>query len=212
MKSLNQYIIEKILINKGSKFIRKIKVESQEQLQAIIRERYNNNKSFLDLTDIDISELDNLSYIFWGLDNMEDVDISGWDISNVKFMKGIFSNCTKLKKIIGIENLDVSKLENANNMFFCCKKLVELDLTKWNPVSLQYTRQMFYECSNLKIIKNIENWQLPNVKDVSYMFCDCAKLDVDLSNWDLTHIKDFFKYQGLAANSSITKNHYPKLN
>ena len=43
------------------------------------------------------------------------------------------------------------------------------------------------------------------------MFCDCAKLDVDLSNWDLTHIKDFFKYQGLAANSCITKNHYPKL-
>ena len=43
------------------------------------------------------------------------------------------------------------------------------------------------------------------------MFCDCAKLDVDLSNWDLTHIKDFFKYQGLAANSGITTNHYPKL-
>ena len=211
MKSLNQYIIEKILINKGSKFINKIKVESKDQLKSIIRERYNNNKSFIDLTDIYISELDDLTSIFYGLYEMEIVDISGWDTSNVTTMAYMFNQCSKLKKIIGIENLDVSKLENANNMFFCCKKLVELDLTKCNPVSLQYTRQMFYKCSNLKIIKNIENWQLPNIKDVSYMFCDCAKLDVDLSNWDLTNIKDSLK-EGMVGNSHITKNHYPKLN
>ena len=75
MKSLNEYIIEKILINKSSKF-NKIKVESPDQLLSIIRERHNNNKSFLDLTDLDISELNDISYIFYGL-NMEVVDISG---------------------------------------------------------------------------------------------------------------------------------------
>ena len=55
MKSLNQYIIEKILINKSSKFINKIIVESKDQLQSIIEERYHNNNSFIDLTDLDIS-------------------------------------------------------------------------------------------------------------------------------------------------------------
>ena len=211
MKSLSQYIIEKVLINKKSKFINKIKVETREQLQLIIEERYNNNKSFVDLIDLDISELDDLSYIFYGL-NMEVVDISGWDTSNVITMTCMFNRCKKLKKIIGIENLDVSKLEDANSMFYMCENLVELDLTNWNPKLLQKTRYMFDDCSNLKIIKNIENWQLQNIKNVSYMFCDCTKLDVDLSNWDLTHIKDFLKYQGLTANSGITKNHYPKLN
>ena len=212
MKSLNQYIIEKILINKSSKFINKIKVETREQLETIILERYNKNKSFIDLTDIDISELDDLSGVFDFLNNkVEVIDISGWDTSNVTNMSYMFNRCTKLKKIVGIENLDVSKLEKANFMFDSCENLVELDLTNWNPISLQNAWSMFYRCSNLKFIKNIENWQLPNIKDVSYMFCDCAKLDVDLSNWDLTHIKDFFKYQGLAANSGITTNHYPKL-
>ena len=210
MKSLNEYIIEKILINKSSKF-NKVKVESKDQLEAIIQKRYNNNNSFIDLTDIDISELDNLSSIFCGL-KLEVVDISGWDTSNVTAMAYMFSQCKNLKNIIGIENLDVLKLKRANFMFSHCEKLVELDLTNWNPISLENAWSMFYRCSNLKIIKNIENWQLPNIKDVSYMFCDCAKLDVDLSNWDLTHIKDFLKYQGLAANSGITKNHYPKLN
>ena len=209
MKSLNQYIIEKILINKSSKF-NKIKVESKDQLQSIIQERYYNNKSFIDLTDIDISELDNLSYIFYTL-NMEVVDISGWNTSNVITMENMFSFCDKLKNIIGIENLDVSKLQRANAMFYGCKNLVELDLTNWNPISLENMSNMFYNCSNLKMIKNIENWQLPNIKIVRKMFCNCVKLNVDLSNWDLTNIKDDFMKTGIVANSGITKNHYPKL-
>ena len=209
MKSLNQYIIEKILINKSSK-LNKIKVESHDHLFSIITERRNNNKSFIDLTDLDISELNDISYIFYGL-NMEVVDISGWNTSNVITMENMFSFCDKLKNIIGIENLDVSKLEDATSMFYGCENLVELDLTNWNPVSLQNAQQMFFNCSNLKIIKNIENWQLPNIKCVRYMFSGCTKLDVDLSNWDLTNIKDYLKYQGLVANSGITENHYPKI-
>ena len=209
MKSLNQYIIEKILINKSSKF-NKIIVESKEQLQAIIRERYNNNNSFIDLTDIDISGLNDLLGVFFKLYNMEYVDISGWDTSNVIDMNFMFSQCKKLKKIIGIENLDVSKLRCTNSMFYGCENLVELDLTNWNPISLQRAWSMFDDCSNLKIIKNIENWQLPNIMDVSYMFHNCVKLDVDLSNWDLTNIKDSLK-EGIVDYSGITKNHYPKI-
>ena len=91
-----------------------------------------------------------------------------------------------------------------------CVSLVELDLTNWNPKLLQKTCYMFYDCLNLKIIKNIENWQLPNIKDVSYMFYKCTKLDVDLSNWDLSNIKKSLK-TGIVDGSGITKNHYPKL-
>ena len=208
MKSLNEYIIEKILINKSSKF-NKIKVESKDQLEAIIQKRYNNNNSFIDLTDIDISELDNLSSIFCGL-KLEVVDISGWDTSNVTAMAYMFSRCKNLKNIIGIENLDVLKLKRANFMFDSCENLVELDLTNWNPISLQNAWSMFYRCSNLKIIKNIENWQLPNINDVSYMFYNCAKLDVDLSNWDLSNLQNSLKLE-IVNGSGITENHYPKL-
>ena len=209
MKSLNQYIIEKILINKSSK-LNKIKVETKDKLLSIIQERYNNNISFVYLSDIDVSELDDLSSIFDELYEIEVVDISGWDTSNVIYMNDMFAECTKLKKIIGIENLDVSKLRCANAMFYGCQNLVELDLTNWNPMSLQRASYMFYNCSNLKIIKNIKNWQLPNIKNVRQMFDKCAKLDVDLSNWDLTNIKKSLK-TGIVNNSGITKNHYPKL-
>ena len=211
MKSLNEYIIEKILINKSSK-LNKIKVKTLIQLKSIVWERYHNNNSFIDLTDIDISELDDLSDIFTRLNEVEVIDISGWDTSNVTSMDDMFRKCTKLKNIIGIENLDVSKLEDANGMFYMCENLVELDLTNWNTISLENMSYMFYNCSNLKIIKNIENWQLTNIKDVSYMFYDCAKLDVNLSNWDLTNIKEDYLKTGMLGCSGITRNHYPKLN
>ena len=210
MKSLNQYIIEKILINKSSKLY-KIKVESKDQLQSIIQERYNKNKSFVDLTDIDISELDDLSGVFGRLNKVEVINIYGWNTSNVITMEDMFCFCGKLKNIIGIENLDVSNVEYANNMFYECKNLVELDLTNWNPVSLQDAYEMFSGCSNLKIIKNIENWQLPNIKSVRQMFYNCTKLDVDLSNWDLTNIKNDFAKKGIVDNSGITETHYPKI-
>ena len=42
------------------------------------------------------------------------------------------------------------------------------------------------------------------------MFSGCTKLDVDLSNWDLTNIKYSLK-EGIVDFSGITKNHYPKL-
>ena len=212
MKSLNQYIIEKILINKSSKFInKKIKVETLIQLKSIIWERYHNNNSFIDLTDIDISELDDLSGVFARLNKVEVIDISGWDTSNVTFMEEMFRKCSKLKNIIGIENLDVSRSEDVSYMFYGGENLVELDLTNWNPILLNSAWNMFSYCSNLKIIKNIENWQLPNIQDVSYMFYECTKLDVDLSNWDLTNIKDDFLKAGIVDGSGITENHYPKL-
>ena len=43
------------------------------------------------------------------------------------------------------------------------------------------------------------------------MFSKCTKLDVDLSNWDLSNIKDDIAKKGIVDGSGITENHYPKL-
>ena len=64
MKSLNTYLNEKLLVNKNFKD-NKITVTSLDELKNIIKERYidpNTKKPnrHIDLTDVDVSELDDL--------------------------------------------------------------------------------------------------------------------------------------------------------
>ena len=72
MKSLNTYLNEKLIINKNFKDNR-ITVTSLKELKNIIKERYvdpNTKKpnNHIDLSDIDVSELDDLSAVFCGID------------------------------------------------------------------------------------------------------------------------------------------------
>ena len=60
----------------------------------------------------------------------------------------------------GIENWDVSNVENMSNMFYNC----------WNFDG-----------------KSIKNWNVSNVKDMSNMFYDCVNFDGDLDE-SLKHL------------------------
>lgn len=69
MKNLRSYLTEKLLINKNFKDNNKITVSSLKELKNIIKERYvdpNTNKpnNHIDLSDIDVSELNDLSTTF----------------------------------------------------------------------------------------------------------------------------------------------------
>ena len=69
MKNLRSYLTEKLLINKNFKDNNKITVSSLKELKNIIKERYvdpNTKKpnNHIDLSDIDVSELNDLSTTF----------------------------------------------------------------------------------------------------------------------------------------------------
>ena len=53
---------------------------------------------------------------------------------------------------------------------------------------------MFSNCYKFEG-KGLENWNVENITDATYMFCGCEKLNCDLSNWNIsktTPIKDMF--------------------
>ena len=152
MKNLRSYLTERLLINKNFKDNR-ITVTSLKELKNIINERSvdpNTKKpnNHIDLSDIDVSELNDLSTAFLWYRRFKTIDISGWDTSNVKDMTMMFYGCFDLTDIIGIENMNIDNVECMNYMFSDCKKLDITDKIKdWkvNPKNVRVSG-MFREC------------------------------------------------------------------
>ena len=104
MKSLNQYIQEKLIINKDYREV-KIVVKSFDELRKIIEDRYDKlgpgtKLNPIDFNDIIVSNMDSFCHnkdegIFEGT-KFKYIDISDWDVSNVKSMRGMFFMCKEL--------------------------------------------------------------------------------------------------------------------
>ena len=153
MKPLNQYIKEKLIINKDYRYD-KIVVKSFDELRKIIEDRYNElgpgtKQNPIDFNDIDVS---NLQYFY----NNEDkgifeytkfkyIDISEWDVSNIKSMRGMFFMCKELKSVGDISEWDVSNVTSMTSMFDGCI-LFNQDLSKWNVSKVRWYSYMFDGC------------------------------------------------------------------
>ena len=153
MKSLNQYIKEKLIINKDYRD-NTIVVKTFDELRKIIEDRYDKlgpgtEQKPIDFNDIDVS---NLQYFY----NNEDkgifeytkfkyIDISEWDVSNIKSMRGMFFMCKELKSVGDISEWDVSNVTSMTSMFDGCI-LFNQDLSKWNVSKVRWYSYMFDGC------------------------------------------------------------------
>ena len=91
MKSLTHYIQEKLIIKKNKKNNYKYFPETKKELKDIIRQRIKQEGIEVNLNDIDVSHITDMSYLFQFLDF--NGDISKWDVSNVKNNNFIFDYC-----------------------------------------------------------------------------------------------------------------------
>ena len=102
MKPLTQFIQEKLVIKKHNNF--KYCPETKMELRDIIKQRIKAEGNKVDLNDIDVSKITDMSGLFRGLDDFNG-DISNWDVSNVKNMNSMFEECVNF-------NQDISRLND----------------------------------------------------------------------------------------------------
>ena len=63
-----------------------------------------------------------------------------------------------------------------------------IEILKWDASNVTNMYQMFYGCSQLEKINNIENLVTSNVTDISKMFYMCKVSSLDLSKWDTSNV------------------------
>lgn len=188
----------------------KYRPTSNEELRHIIIQKTLKDSTYIDLSDIDVTNVTDMTRLFQNTELVY-IDLSSWDTSNVTNMSSMFYGCNELRKVnmrglntsnvfdmsymfwgcgqlndvIGLENLDGKQIKNLTCMFRDCKKLEEVDLSGFNS-SPRSVGSMFYGCTQLKSVKmgNVKGTDLAfsTLSPVEYIFNKCKKLEyVELS-------------------------------
>ena len=171
MKSLSNYINEKLIVNKNYNPYT-YAPKSFDELRKIIEYRYDKlgpgtKQDPIDFNDVDVSNIDSFC--------------------NNKNKVGIFER-TKFE-YIDISEWDVSNVTDMNHMFFICEKLKSVgDLSKWDVSNVMSMRGMFSDCNKLKSFGDISSWDVSKVTNMAFMFKYCKSFNQDISKWDVSNV------------------------
>ena len=136
------------------------------------------------------------SSMFYNMSNLQNIEMDGWDTSNVTNMGSMFSYCSNLANL-DLSNWDTSNVTNMSWMFSYCNNLTNLDVSNWDTSKVTSMGSMFYKCSRLAWL-DVSSWNTSNVTNMGQMFSNCASLtSLDLSNFDtskVTNMGNMFTY------------------
>ena len=125
----------------------KVQPKNKKQLEQLIGYAFKHN--IYDLNFIDTSKITDMSNLFVNYEY--DIDVSNWDVSNVRSMSYMFYECKNFN--CDLSNWDVSNVTNAFCMFAGCKKF-NSDLSNWNMANVKTAVYMFIGCDKM----TIPNW------------------------------------------------------
>ena len=186
MKQIKEYISERLKISSDlNKKEYKYFPQSKKELKNIINKLLDERGLDANLNDIDTSRITDLSYLFANIKNIQNIDISEWNVSNVRDMGGMFSDCIEFN--CDLSSWNVSQCKYMTTMFKNCKKF-NSDLSKWDVSKVSDMFGMFFHCEEFN--SDLSQWNISSCNYITEMFYDCKKFNSDLSNWNTNNLKE----------------------
>ena len=136
-----------------------------------------------------IPNIDNLSYMFFGCESLKNINLN-FDTSKVTRMDFTFYDCSQLE-ILDLSNFNLENIKTARNMFAFSSKLIEIKF-KENTITnnLEEITEIFSHCESLEKI-NTTVFKVDKVKNLNYVFEDCYSLkEIDLSNFKIQNLEE----------------------
>lgn len=152
---------------------------------------YNNSLTSLNTTGWNTSKVEDMSNMFYLLSNITTLDLSHFDTSNVKNMSWMLGGNKKLTNL-NLSNWNTSNVTNMEQMFSSNTALETLDLSHFNTSNVTSMAMMFAYNTNLKNL-NVSNWDTRKVTSMAEMFLKCSSLiTLDLSSFETPVLSMFF--------------------
>ncbi|WP_180381552.1 BspA family leucine-rich repeat surface protein, partial [Campylobacter devanensis] len=173
----NQPVNEKL--KKASSAEYKYHPKTKEELKELV------SHEAVKLSEIDISEVSDFSYLFKDSQRSDFSGIEDWDVSHVTNMSGMFYGATSFNQ--PLNDWDVSKVKNMSHMFYRAISFNQ-PLDNWDVSHVTNMSGMFYGAVNFN--SDISSWDVSNVTNMSYMFYDATSFNQSLDNWDVSNVKN----------------------
>lgn len=143
----------------------------------------------MDLKGLDVSNVENASYMFQNCTKLINLDVSNWNTSNIQTLEGTFVYCSKLQDI-SLQNWNTSSVKNLTNTFHRCQSITEIHIDDWDVSNVKNFSSIFGYCLNLKNI-NLKKWNTKNAETFWAMFDGCnSLLSLDLTNFNTSKVKN----------------------
>jgi len=112
-------------------------------------------------------------------------DTSGWDTSNVTFMRLMFSNASAADP--DVSQWDTSNVTNMGFMFFGAVA-ANPDTSAWDTSAVTNMESMFSGAESAD--PDVSQWDTSAVTDMSFLFRGASSADPDTSNWNTANVTD----------------------
>ena len=154
------------------------------------------NLDSLDLSGFDTSNIIDMGGMFINSLNLKSINLSNFNTSKVTDMASMFNNCSSLKNL-DLSNFDTSKVTNMDFMFSGCSALTSINTRNFNTSNVISMSDMFSSCSSLTSL-DLNNFDTSNVANMSSMFSNCTSLtSLNLSNFNTLSVIDMrYMFEG----------------
>ena len=128
-------------------------------------------------------------YLFYGMENITEIDFSEFDFSEVVSVSHMLYNCSNLKKV-NFGQINTSSLGDMGYMFSYCYQLKEIDLSKFNTSNVRIMQSAFSHCRAITSL-NVSNFDTSNVILLQHAFFGLESLtSIDISSFNLSRVYD----------------------
>ena len=132
------------------------------------------NLTNLDVTKFDTSKVTNMDSMFSGMSNLTNLDVTHFNTRKVMDMNSMFSGMSNLTNL-DVTQFDTSEVTNMNAMFFGLSNLTNLDVTHFDTSKVRYMSSMFYNMSKLTNL-DVTHFDTSKVRYMSLMFYNTLRL------------------------------------
>ena len=152
------------------------------------------------LSQLDTSNVTDMSKMFKGMSSITSLDVSGFDTSKVTNMQHMFSGMSSITSL-DVSGFDTSKVTNMQHMFSGMSSVTSLDVSGFDTSNVTDMANMFRGMSSVTSL-DVSGFDTSNVTTMENMFYNISSVtSLDLSVFDtsnVTTMQDMFKDTPLA--------------